>query len=95
MNESSKTPLIITLVVVVLLFLFFGGGAMTGSMMSGGMMGRVRCKSFPFSQKSGKGAMFAALLSSQSDADEYYANNRDSNWNNPVGWCGVDRSEDI
>jgi len=38
MNESNKTPLIIALVVVVL-FLIFGGGAMTGSMMSGGMMG--------------------------------------------------------
>jgi hypothetical protein len=39
MNESSKTPLVIAFVVVVVLFLIFGGGAMTGSMMSGGMMG--------------------------------------------------------
>ena len=40
MNESSKTPLIIAFVVVVVLFLIFGGGTMTGSMMSGGMMGQ-------------------------------------------------------
>jgi hypothetical protein len=39
MNESSKTPLVIAFVVVVLLFLIFGGGVVTGSMMSGGMMG--------------------------------------------------------
>ena len=39
MNESSKTPLLVAFVVVVVLFLIFGGGAMTGSMMSGGMMG--------------------------------------------------------
>jgi hypothetical protein len=38
MNESSNTPLVIAFVVVVL-FLIFGGGAMTGSMLSGGMMG--------------------------------------------------------
>lgn len=40
MNETSKTPLLIAFVVVVVLFLIFGGWAMTGSMMSGGMMGR-------------------------------------------------------
>jgi hypothetical protein len=39
MNVSSNTPLVIAFVVVVVLFLIFGGGAMTGSMMSGGMMG--------------------------------------------------------
>ena len=39
MNESSKTPLVIAFVVVILLFLIFGGGVVTGSMMSGGMMG--------------------------------------------------------
>jgi hypothetical protein len=39
MNESSNTPLVIAFVVVVVLFVIFGGGAMTGSMMSGGMMG--------------------------------------------------------
>ncbi|MDP2604999.1 MAG: hypothetical protein Q8S00_20830 [Deltaproteobacteria bacterium] len=39
MYESSNTPLVIAFVVVVVLFLIFGGGAMTGSMMSGGMMG--------------------------------------------------------
>ena len=39
MNESSRTPLVIAFVVVVVLFLIFGGGVMTGSMMSGGMMG--------------------------------------------------------
>jgi hypothetical protein len=42
MNEMSKTPLIIAFVVIVVLFLIFGGGAMTGSMMSGGMMGHGR-----------------------------------------------------
>jgi len=40
MNESSKTPLVVAFVVVVVLFLIFGGGTMTGSMMSGGMMGQ-------------------------------------------------------
>ena len=40
MNESSKTPLVIAFVVVIVLLLIFGGGAMTGSMMSGGMMGQ-------------------------------------------------------
>ena len=39
MNESNRTPLVIAFVVVIVLFLIFGGGAMTGSMMSGGMMG--------------------------------------------------------
>ena len=39
MSETSKTHLVIAFVVVVVLFLIFGGGAMTGSMMSGGMMG--------------------------------------------------------
>jgi hypothetical protein len=39
MNEGTRTPLIIAFVVVVALFLIFGGRAMTGSMMSGGMMG--------------------------------------------------------
>ncbi len=39
MNETNKTGLIIAFVVVVVLFLLFGGGAMTGTTMSGGMMG--------------------------------------------------------
>src|SRR6266545_7968456 len=39
MNDSSKTPLVIAFVVVVVLFLIFGGRAVSGSMMSGGMMG--------------------------------------------------------
>jgi hypothetical protein len=43
MTESSKKPLVIAFVAVVVLFLIFGGGALTGSMtgsnMSGGMMG--------------------------------------------------------
>jgi hypothetical protein len=39
MTESSKKPLVIAFVAVVVLFLIFGGGAMTGSNMSGGMMG--------------------------------------------------------
>jgi hypothetical protein len=46
MNESSNTPLVIAFVVVVALFLIFGGGAMTGSMMSGGMMGHGRIGGF-------------------------------------------------
>lgn len=40
MNESNKTPLVITFVVVVVLFLVFGYGSMGGSMMNGGMMGQ-------------------------------------------------------
>ncbi len=39
MNESNKTPLVITFVVVVVLFLVFGYGSMGGSMMNDGMMG--------------------------------------------------------
>lgn len=39
MNESNKTSLVIAFVIVFVLFLIFGGGAMTGAMMSGGMMG--------------------------------------------------------
>jgi hypothetical protein len=39
MTEANKTPLLIAFVVAVVLFLIFGGGSMTGSMMSGGMMG--------------------------------------------------------
>ena len=39
MNATNNTGLVIALVVVVLLFLLFGGGAMTGTTMSGGMMG--------------------------------------------------------
>ncbi len=39
MNATRKTTLIIAFVVVVALFLLFGGGAMTGTMMSSGMMG--------------------------------------------------------
>ena len=40
MNATNNTGLVIAFVVVVGLFLLFGGGAMTGVMMSGGMMGR-------------------------------------------------------
>ncbi len=39
MNESNQKPLVIAFVIVVVLFLIFGGGAMSGSMMSGAMMG--------------------------------------------------------
>jgi hypothetical protein len=39
MSEASKIPLVIAFICVVVLFLIFGGGSMTGSMMSGGMMG--------------------------------------------------------
>jgi hypothetical protein len=39
MNEANKTPPLIAFVVAIVLFLIFGGGSMTGSMMSGGMMG--------------------------------------------------------
>lgn len=39
MTESSKTPLAIAFIGLIILLLIFGGGAMTGTMMSGGMMG--------------------------------------------------------
>ncbi|MHB8630084.1 MAG: hypothetical protein ACYDBJ_27825 [Aggregatilineales bacterium] len=39
MSETNKTSLVIAFVVVVVLFLLLGGGAMTGTTMSGGMMG--------------------------------------------------------
>lgn len=39
MNASTKTALVITFAIVVGLLLLFGGGAMTGTTMSGGMMG--------------------------------------------------------
>lgn len=39
MNETNKTALVIAFVVAVVLLLLFGGGVMTGTTMSGGMMG--------------------------------------------------------
>lgn len=39
MNETNKTALVIAFVVAVALLLLLGGGAMTGTTMSGGMMG--------------------------------------------------------
>ena len=39
MDATSKTALVIAFVVVALLLLLFGGGMMTGTIMSGGMMG--------------------------------------------------------
>ena len=39
MDEASKTALLIAFVVAALLLLVFGGGMMTGTTMSGGMMG--------------------------------------------------------
>lgn len=39
MNETNKTALVIVFVVAVALLLLLGGGAMTGTTMSGGMMG--------------------------------------------------------
>ena len=39
MNTATKTVLVIAFSLVVGLLLLFGGGAMTGAMLSGGMMG--------------------------------------------------------
>lgn len=39
MNETNKTAFVIAFAVVVALLLLFGGGMMTGTTMSGGMMG--------------------------------------------------------
>ena len=39
MDAVSRTALVIAFVVVALLLLLFGGGMMTGTTMSGGMMG--------------------------------------------------------
>jgi len=39
MDATSKTVLVIAFVVVTLLLLLFGGGMLTGTTMSGGMMG--------------------------------------------------------
>ncbi len=39
MNETNKTSIVIAFVVAVALLLLLGGGAMTGTTMSGGMMG--------------------------------------------------------
>ena len=39
MNTATKTILVIAFAIAVVLLLVFGGGAMTGTMMSGGMMG--------------------------------------------------------
>ncbi len=39
MDAAIKTALVISFAIVALLLLFFGGGMMTGTTMSGGMMG--------------------------------------------------------
>ena len=39
MDATPKTALVIAFVVVALLLLLFGGGMMTGTTLSGGMMG--------------------------------------------------------
>ena len=39
MNTATKTVLVVAFAIAVVLLLLFGGGAMTGTMMSGGMMG--------------------------------------------------------
>lgn len=39
MNNANKAALVIAFVVAVALLLLLGGGAMTGTTMSGGMMG--------------------------------------------------------
>ena len=39
MDAAPRTALVIAFVVVALLLLLFGGGMMTGTTMSGGMMG--------------------------------------------------------
>ena len=39
MDSTTKTALVIAFVVVALLLLLFGVGMVTGTMMSGGMMG--------------------------------------------------------
>ncbi len=39
MDAPTRTALVIAFVVVALLLLLFGGGIMTGTMMSGGMIG--------------------------------------------------------
>ena len=39
MDAALRTALVIAFVVVALLLLLFGGGMMTGTTMSGGMMG--------------------------------------------------------
>ena len=39
MNTATKTVLVVAFAIAVMLLLLFGGGAMTGTMMSGGMMG--------------------------------------------------------
>ena len=39
MDATTKTALVIAFVVAALLLLFLGGGMMTGTTMSGGMMG--------------------------------------------------------
>ena len=39
MDAAIKTALVIAFAIVALLLLFFGGGMMTGTTMSGGMMG--------------------------------------------------------
>ena len=39
MDATTKPALVIAFVVVALLLLLFGGGMVTGTMMSGGMMG--------------------------------------------------------
>ena len=41
MDATTKTALVIAFVVVALLLLLFGGGMVTGTMMSGGMMGSM------------------------------------------------------
>ena len=39
MNTATKTVLVVAFAIAVVLLLVFGGGAMTGTLMSGGMMG--------------------------------------------------------
>jgi hypothetical protein len=39
MDSTTKTALVIAFVVVAVLLLLFGGGMMTGTTLSGGMMG--------------------------------------------------------
>lgn len=39
MSESNSTAMVTAFIAVVVLLLIFGGGAMSGTMMSGGMMG--------------------------------------------------------
>ena len=41
-NETYRKPLIALFAIALVLILIFGSGTMTGSMMSGGMMGQTR-----------------------------------------------------